>query len=263
MLILISWENTGNFMANLKDSKSDIQRLGALVPNWQGAKFPDSNHLKDPSLQGLHGYLARIQNAHLPALYRGFSGDGADKGWDYLPYGPFQSLQDFQQWARTTCIAPDSLKNPQTNPMFFTVFDNEKRALGMLSYLNINEAHGSIEIGHIHFAPSMQRQTLSTEAIYLLIKAAFDLGYRRLEWKCNNLNDKSMRAAVRLGFQYEGCFRQMMVVKGRNRDSAWFSILDNEWQNLQQGFEKWFAVDNFDKQGQQKQKLQDFIHFEQ
>ena len=93
------------FMAGLKDSKSDTQRLGAAVPDWQGAKFPDANHLKPASLQGRYGYLARIQNAHLPALYRAFSVDEADKGWDYLPYGPFQSLQDFQQWARETCIA--------------------------------------------------------------------------------------------------------------------------------------------------------------
>jgi RimJ/RimL family protein N-acetyltransferase len=129
-------------------------------------------------------------------------------------------------------------------------------AAGMASYLNIVPAMGCIEIGHIWFAPPLQKTRAATEAIFLMIRHAFeDLAYRRVEWKCDSLNEASRRAARRFGFSYEGTFRQHMVVKGRNRDTAWFSLLDREWPRVRKGFERWLAPENFDGEGRQRQSL--------
>lgn len=130
------------------------------------------------------------------------------------------------------------------------------KALGLLSYLNITPAHGSIEIGHVCFGRAMQRSVQASETIYLLARYAFELGNRRLEWKCDNLNLRSKRAAERFGFSHEGLFRQHQVRKGRNRDTAWFSIIDPEWPAVQRAFERWLSAENFDAQGQQLQRLQ-------
>ncbi|BAN51322.1 GNAT family N-acetyltransferase [Metapseudomonas resinovorans] len=170
--------------------------------------------------------------------------------WDYLPYGPFASREPFDAWLRGNADSRD--------PLFYTVIDQASgRALGVLSFLRITPKDGVIEIGHIAFGKDMQRTPGSTEAVWLLARHAFDdLGYRRLEWKCNARNARSMRAAERLGFSFEGLFRQHMIVKGENRDTAWFSILDGEWPQVRAGFECWLAVDNFDGEGRQKQSLE-------
>lgn len=168
--------------------------------------------------------------------------------WDYLPYGPFASRASFDAWIATNAASAD--------PQFYAVRERESgRITGLLSFLRITPKDGVIEIGHIAFGRVMQRSRASTEAVYLLARRAFELGYRRLEWKCNSLNARSMRAAERLGFVYEGTFRQHMVVKDRNRDSAWFSILDSEWPVRQAAFETWLAGDNFDAEGRQKRCL--------
>jgi len=175
--------------------------------------------------------------------------DVTDRIWDYLPYGPFPSFDAFRAWLRTCSASAD--------PTFFAIRDGRTgKAAGMASYLNIRPSDGVIEIGHIWLAPSLQRSREATEALYLMIRHAFDdLGYRRVEWKCNALNEPSRRAAARLGFAYEGTFYRHVIVKGRNRDTAWFSILAEEWPPIRANFEAWLAPENFDADGRQIQSL--------
>jgi RimJ/RimL family protein N-acetyltransferase len=169
--------------------------------------------------------------------------------WTYLFEGPFESAEEM---GRLLAGAEDS-----DDPLFFTLVGlPEERPLGMASYLRIEPQMGSIEIGNIWFGTPLQRTTAATEAIYLLARHAFDeLGYRRLEWKCNALNAASRRAAERFGFTFEGVFRRHLVVKGRNRDTAWYSIVDDEWPLIRAGFEAWLAPANFDGEGRQRRSL--------
>ena len=171
--------------------------------------------------------------------------------WTYLPYGPFPDQAVFEAWL--------SERQASEDPLFFALRDRASgRAAGMASYLRITPEMGVIEIGHIWFAPMLQRTAAATEALFLMARLAFDgLGYRRLEWKCNALNESSRQAALRLGFTFEGIFRQHLIVKGRNRDSAWYSILDGEWPRLRACFEQWLAADNFDEAGRQKVALRE------
>jgi RimJ/RimL family protein N-acetyltransferase len=174
--------------------------------------------------------------------------DRENRIWVYLPYGPFFDLESYRQWVRESCLGDD--------PQFYAVIDRATgKAAGVASYLRIDPNSGSIEVGHINYSPALQRTVAATEAMYLMMKNAFELGYRRYEWKCNALNEPSRRAALRLGMSYEGIFRQMLVVKGRNRDSAWYAAIDSEWPALQHAFETWLSADNFDSEGMQKQSL--------
>ncbi|HLD64618.1 MAG TPA: GNAT family protein [Pseudomonas sp.] len=204
-----------------------------------------------PAAQPLTGRLVRLEplerGQHGADLWQALQGPESDpKLWDYLPYGPFGERGNFDAW----------LDGLATTPRFYAVIEQASgRALGLLSYLNIVPAHGSIEIGHICYGRAMQRTAGATEVIYLLARHAFELGYRRLEWKCNNLNARSKRAAERFGFCYEGLFRQHLVIKGRNRDTAWYALLDQEWPACREAFERWLAADNFDTQGRQKHSL--------
>lgn len=170
--------------------------------------------------------------------------------WDYLPYGPFTERAAFDAWLGGNADSRD--------PLFYAVVDlASDRALGLFSYLRITAQDGSIEIGHVAFGAPMQRTPGATEAVFLLARHAFDaLGYRRLEWKCDAANARSLRAAERFGFSHEGLFRQHMVRKGRNRDTAWFSIIDGEWPACREAFERWLEADNFDQAGRQKQRLE-------
>jgi RimJ/RimL family protein N-acetyltransferase len=168
--------------------------------------------------------------------------------WDYLPYGPFTERAVFDSWLAGLAQGRD--------PLFHAVVDpRDGRALGQLSLMSIVPEHGSIEIGHVAFGGRLQRTPLATEAFYLLMQEAFALGYRRLEWKCDDANARSKRAAVRLGMRAEGLFRQHRVVKGRNRDTAWFSLLDHEWPMVDAGFRRWLAAENFDAEGRQLSAL--------
>jgi RimJ/RimL family protein N-acetyltransferase len=174
--------------------------------------------------------------------------EGSDEIWTYLGYGPFTDLAGFRNWLSGCAQSSD--------PLFVTIVDKASgRAAGMASFLRIAPADGVIEIGHIWFAPVLQRTRQATEAIFLLMREAFALGYRRLEWKCNALNAPSRRAALRFGFTFEGIFRQHMIVKGRNRDTAWFAMLDHEWSATRAGFERWLAAENFDPAGNQRSRL--------
>ena len=187
--------------------------------------------------------------AHAQALFNAFAKDVENVDWAYLPYGPFDSLPALQAWLEEIARKSD--------PLFYTVMDRQGKAVGVASYLRISPANGSIEVGHIHFSPQLQRTPAATEAMYLMMKRAFALGYRRYEWKCNALNERSRRAALRLGLSYEGIFRQATVAKGRNRDTAWYATIDLEWPTLKTAFETWLDPANFDASGKQKMSLSD------
>jgi len=207
-----------------------------------------------PARDLLFGRYVRLEpldpTRHGDDLWQALQGPESDPLlWDYLPYGPFAERSEFDAWLAGNATS--------TDPLFFAVVDQaDGRAQGLLSYLRIAPKDGCIEIGHIAFGRVMQRTSGATEAVYLLARQAFDgLGYRRLEWKCNALNTRSMHAASRLGFSYEGLFRQHMVVKGQNRDTAWFAILDHEWPACRVAFERWLAAENFDVNGRQISSL--------
>jgi len=189
-------------------------------------------------------------DAHCAMLYTlTHDCEGADTLWDYMGYGPFSNVDEMARWM-ATCSVPGSA-------VFYTMIDRStERPFGMASYLNINQHDGRIEIGNIWIAPVAQRSAIATEAIFLLMTNAMDaLKFRRLEWKCNALNAKSRQAAKRLGFSFEGTFFRHMIVKGKNRDTAWFSITEDEWPRLRANFETWLSPDNFYEDKQQKLSL--------
>jgi RimJ/RimL family protein N-acetyltransferase len=192
---------------------------------------------------------------HTEELYEASHGDAAAlRIWDYLSYGPFGTVDAFREWLRTCSATAD--------PLFFAVRDRRTgRATGVAAYLNIVPKQGTIEVGHIWFGPTLQNTPAATDALFLLIRHALDdLGNRRMEWKCNALNEGSRRAAVRLGFLFEGIFYQHMISRGRNRDTAWFSILDGEWPRLRAAFDAWLAPENFDADGRQRISLSELTH---
>jgi RimJ/RimL family protein N-acetyltransferase len=205
------------------------------LEHWQSAKLPDTR-----TLNGRFIRLEKLNAAiHADGLWAALEGPGADpKLWDYLAVGPFTERSAFDDYLAGL--------EASTDPWFYTVVDQETGVLdGFLSLMSIVPSQGRVEIGHITFGASMQRTPKSTEAVYLLAQESFALGNRRLEWKCNADNARSMRAAERFGFSFEGTFRQHMVVKGKNRNTAWFSILDSEWPERHRAFAAWLAVDNF------------------
>ncbi len=188
--------------------------------------------------------------AHADALFDAFSADKPGGNWTYLPYGPFDSRDALQRWMQDTCTGPD--------PLFHTILDGHGRARGLASYLRIEPATGVIEVGHIHLANALQRTPAATEAMFLMMQRVFDeLGYRRYEWKCDALNEPSRRAALRLGFRFEGIFRKATHYKGRNRDTAWFSVIDDEWPTVRAAFQQWLSPANMDDHGRQRRRLED------
>ena len=213
-------------------------------------KFKKPKLLSQKYLLGKFVILEPINpKKHKTDLFECFKLDKKDKIWNYLPYGPFKSYGSFKKWLEFFCLNKD--------PFFYAIYSKRhKQYCGMTSYLRITPEHGSIEVGHINYSPLLQNTTEGTETMYLMMKHAFEvLGNRRYEWKCNNLNISSKNAAKRLGFKFEGVFRQMFVFKGKNRDSAWFSIIDKEWKKIKQGYLKFLSPKNFDKNLKQKRKL--------
>ncbi|HEU0220721.1 MAG TPA: GNAT family protein, partial [Paracoccaceae bacterium] len=187
---------------------------------------------------------------HAAALHEANAEDVAGAMWDYMPVGPFPDLAAYRAWAAWAEASAD--------PLFFAAFDRERgRHGGSLSLLRIAPEAGSIELGYIAWAPLMQRSRAATEAVWLLMDWAFGAGYRRFEWKCNALNAASRRAALRLGLSFEGVFRQAQLVKGRNRDTAWYAAIDREYPALQAAFTAWLEPGNFDEAGRQRQRLSD------
>jgi len=182
------------------------------------------------------------------SLYHANALDAEGRNWTYLPYGPFDSLDSYRLWLEGFCCGKD--------PHFYAIIDLATgEAAGVASYLRIDPNSGSIEVGGINYSPLLQRKPAATEAMYLMMAHAFELGYRRCEWKCNALNAPSRAAAQRLGLSYEGVFRQAVVVKGRNRDTAWYAAIDQEWPALKAAFEQWLNPDNFDELGRQRVPL--------
>lgn len=203
-------------------------------------------------MQGRWCRLEPLTVDHAAELYAATSRDTTAHSWTYLPYGPFHSQAEYTAWIAERADSSD--------PLFFAIVDaSTGRAVGVASYLRIDPANGVIEVGHLYFSPALQGTTAATEAMYLMMRYAFALGYRRYEWKCDALNAPSRHAASRLGFQFEGIFRQAVVVKGRNRDTAWFSVIDGEWPHLRARFEKWLAPGNFDAGGRQLCPLSEIV----
>jgi RimJ/RimL family protein N-acetyltransferase len=185
---------------------------------------------------------------HAADLHAANQADAEGRMWTYLAYGPFASRDDYRAWAERMSAGAD--------PLFHAVVDAASgRAVGVASYLRIEPAAGSIEVGHLAFAPALQRTPAATEAMFLMMERAFSLGYRRYEWKCDALNGPSRAAAQRLGLSFEGVFRQATVYKGRNRDTAWYAAIDAEWPALAAAFRQWLDPSNFDPAGRQRLRL--------
>ena len=227
---------------------TETREEAALGPrlSWKPARVPARE-----SLEGRYGRVVPVDaGRHAHDLFESSHGPGGDPAiWNYLGYGPFPDEASFAAWLAERAAS--------TDPLFFAIIDRATgRALGMASYLRMVPADGVIEVGHIWYAPALQRTRLATEAIFLMARHAFEvLGNRRFEWKCNARNAPSRRAAIRFGFSFEGLFRQHMIVKGRNRDTAWYAIIDRDWPKIRQAFEAWLDPGNFDAEGRQKHPL--------
>jgi len=230
------------FVMNI--NQDQYASLGAKVHDWAAPVRPDA-----VVLQGRFARLERLNaEQHAALLYRAFAGH--DAVWDYMPVGPFSSAAQYHRWVRDN--------EGREDPVFYAIKNLQTGNWeGVASYLRITPEAGSIEVGYISFSPALQRTPAATEAMYLMMAWAFEAGYRRYEWKCNALNIASRRAAQRLGFSFEGVFRQAAVVKGRNRDTAWFAVIDAEWPALKEAFSAWLSPSNFDSDGQQRERLGD------
>lgn len=226
------------------DKAAPLRAFGVPVPGWVA---PDR-----PGPAVIEGHLVRLERLdpvrHAEALHRANAAD--DRIWDYLPYGPFASLTEYRDWVTRMAAGHD--------PFFYAIVARATGlAGGVASFLRIDPPAGSIEVGHINLAPVLQQAAAATEAMVLMMRWAFETGYRRYEWKCDALNLPSRRAAARLGFSYEGTFRQATIVKGRNRDTAWFAVIDRDWPALMAVHQTWLDPANFDAAGRQRQRLSD------
>jgi RimJ/RimL family protein N-acetyltransferase len=226
------------------------QPIGPALRNWTARPQPPRTSIT--------GRFCRVEpldaTAHAEDLFDCL-GSLHDGRWTYLPYGPFHTRDAFRQW-----VVDQSQKD---DPMLHAIVDPAGKATGVAAYMRIDRANGVIEIGHLNFSPQLQRTAAATEAMYLMLRRAFDeLQYRRYEWKCDSLNEPSRRAAARFGFTYEGLFRQGIVYKQRNRDTTWYSIIDTEWPERRAAFEAWLAPGNFDVAGMQRQPLSAFMNYD-
>jgi RimJ/RimL family protein N-acetyltransferase len=224
------------------------QSIGPLVPGWTARPLPPRR-----PVEGRYCTLEPLDAArHADDLHAAYAQAPDGRDWTYLgverPVDLPGALAHLERAAQSA------------DPMHFAVIDRlSGRAVGTLALMRIDPANGAIEVGSVNFSPLLKHTPMSTEAQYLLMKLAFDeLGYRRYEWKCDNFNEPSKRAALRLGFQFEGIFRQAVIYKGRSRDTAWFSITDGEWPAVRAALERWLAPENFDAQGGQRMALDRF-----
>ncbi|MEN7432796.1 GNAT family protein [Chromobacterium sp. TRC.1.1.SA] len=239
----VDWEA----LAQPAETNANGQMVGMRV-DWEGVRHPPRSLLAgrycrvEPLSQERHGAQLFDELHKMPG--------GAN--WTYLSHGPFSHLEDWQQWMAANAALDD--------PQFYAIVDGrDGEAVGLCSYLRIAPADGSIEVGFLNFSPRLQRSRLATEAMYLMMRNAFELGYRRYEWKCDAQNAPSVQAALRLGFTFEGLFRQARVNKGRNRDTVWFSILDHEWPVRRAALEAWLDEGNFDADGRQRASLAQIV----
>jgi RimJ/RimL family protein N-acetyltransferase len=223
------------------------QPVGAPVPGWTARPLPPRTPLS--------GRFCTVEplapERHTAQLFAAFAEDDG-RMWTYLPRGPFATADEYRQWAEGAARLDD--------PLTHAIIDNATgQAVGTAAYMRIDAASGVIEVGSITYSPRLQRRPAATEAMYLMMRRVFDeLGYRRYEWKCHSLNMRSRAAALRLGFQYEGLFRQATLTRGRNRDTMWFSVIDRDWPGLRAAFEGWLDPANFDAAGRQHRSLASF-----
>ncbi|KAK1937095.1 Uncharacterized protein P3T76_009873 [Phytophthora citrophthora] len=219
------------------------QPVGFTLKDWSPPSFPPHT-----TLQGRYCRLVPFQsNLHAHEVWMAQSKDSNGARWTYMPYGPFPTLEEFETW----CSNAEASRDPQ----FYAIIV-DGHAVGFISYLRIDPSNGVIEVGHVFYSPALAKTRAATEVMYLLAANAFQLGYRRFEWKCDSCNVPSRNAAARYGFTFEGTFRQVVAYKGRNRDTSWFSIIDKDWNGgLKSAFERWLEANNFDENGQQKLKL--------
>ncbi len=221
------------------------QPIGAPVPGWTPPPLPPR-----APIEGRYCRIEPMAERFAADLHAANSRDVDGRNWTYLAYGPFAREDEYRRWLTATCLGDD--------PLFHAILDPDSgRPVGVAAYLRIDPRAGAIEVGHIHLSPALQRSRGATEAMVLLMKRAFDLGYRRYEWKCDALNAPSRAAAQRLGLSFEGVFRQASVYKGRNRDTAWYAATDADWPALSAAFESWLDPDNFDDAGQQRRGLRE------
>jgi len=225
------------------------QPLGRSVEGWAGAS--------EPNRESIEGRRCRLEtlnaDKHAAGLHAAYSESPDGRSWTYLPYGPFDSEEAYTEFVRGILTLTDTY--------FFTIIDSTSGApMGVASYLRVTASMGTIEVGHLSYAPVLQQTPTSTEAMYLMMKRVFDeWGYRRYEWKCHSLNAPSCAAAKRLGFRFDGLFRNHVVAKGRNRDTAWYSITIEEWPAIREAMESWLEPANFDESGRQKTRLTDLM----
>ena len=228
--------------------KTDLA-VGFPVPGWKGSSMPPRT--------GMEGQYCRLEvldpDRHALELDEAYAADTEDRVWVYLSDGPFDDFASFRAWLEASAKGDD--------PLFYAIIDGStQRAVGVASYLRIKPEAGSIEVGNLNFSPALQRSPAATEAMFLMLARAFDeLNYRRYEWKCDALNARSRRAAERLGFSFEGIFRQALIYKGRNRDTAWYSLLDHEWPATRAAYRAWLSPENFDESGAQRRRLGELI----
>lgn len=226
------------------DSNRFGQPVGLPVEGWKPPGLPP----REP----MDGRFCRLEpllpEKHAASLHAANALDADGRMWTYLQYGPFESQEAYRAWLEKM--------SRESDPLFFAIIDRgTDRPVGVASYLRIAPQAGSIEVGHLGYSPLLQRTPAATEAMFLMMANAFKLGYRRYEWKCDALNGPSRAAALRLGFSFEGIFRQAIVVKGRNRDTAWYSVVDHEWPSLKEAFARWLDASNFDERGNQRLRL--------
>lgn len=233
-------------MSDHPASRNELgQPLGAPLPDWS----PRS----PPPRTAMPGRFCTVEpldpDRHAAQLFAAYAEDREGGLWTYLPRGPYASPGEYRDWAEGAARLDD--------PLTHAIIDNASgEAVGTAAYMRVEPAVGVIEIGSITYSPRLQRRPAATEAMYLMMRRVFDeLGYRRYEWKCNSLNMPSRAAALRLGFQYEGLFRQATITRGRNRDTMWFSVIDGEWPRLRDAFERWLDPANFDGGGRQRNSL--------
>jgi RimJ/RimL family protein N-acetyltransferase len=224
------------------------QPVGRPVPGWSPRPPPPRT--------AMAGRFCTVEpldlDRHAADLFDANAEDRDGRIWTYYPYGPFAALSEYRAWVESACADPGRL--------FHAIRDNASgKAAGVAAYINVQPAVGVIEVGSLVFSPLLQRRPAATEAMYLMMRRVFEeLGYRRYEWKCDSLNQPSRDAAARLGFRYEGLFRQATITRGRNRDTTWFSIIDKEWPVLREAFERWLDPGNFGPDGKQRRPLASF-----
>ena len=225
------------------------QPVGFPVPGWAPRPWPPRT--------AMTGRFCRVEPVdvarHAADLHEANSLDRDGRNWTYFSYGPFAGFKSYRDWLAQSAGLDD--------PLFHAIVDAATgKAAGVAAFMRIDPPNGVIEVGHIHYSPLLQRTPAGTEAMYLMMRRAFEeLGYRRYEWKCDSLNAPSRCAAGRYGFTYEGMFRQATIYKGRSRDTAWFSILDSEWPDRKSAFEQWLAPENLDEAGLNRRSLSDLV----